>query len=213
MTFGGIVRIRYRTLPCSILRCPLMRAGRTLRQFPVVAEQVREEIVAPFCRRGRPSDFQSATDRVPGFAGSKFALPAEALLFNTGCFWLRPNICRIASAMGFAEGVTSGNECNRFLIVHGHPGEGLPNVARRGERIRVSIRAFRVHIDQTHLHGSERALKITLSAVSLIGQPLALWSPEDVLFGLPNILAPAAETEGFEAHGLERDITSENHEI
>src|SRR5205823_4628998 len=100
-----------------------------------------------------------------------------------------------------------------LFIVHGHTGESLPNVARRSKRIRVSIRTFRVHIDQTHLHGSQRTLKITLSAVALVRQPLAFWSPEDVFFGLPNILAPAAKTEGLEPHGLERHIAGENHEI
>ncbi len=115
--------------------------------------------------------------------------------------------------MGFAEGMPTRYQRNRLLIVHGHPRESLPNVSCRGERIRVSIRTFRVHVDETHLHGSERALKITLSAVALVRQPLALRSPEDVLFGLPNILAPTAKTKGLEAHGLKRDVARENHEI
>src|SRR5438270_14020435 len=169
-----------------------MRSRRTLRQFPFVAEQVSEEIVAPLRRRGGPSDFQAATDRVTSFARFKFALPAEALLFNAGGFRLGTHIARIACAVGLAEGVTAGNQRNRLLIIHCHAGEGLPDVPRRGKRIRLAIRPFGVHIDETHLHGSERILKITLSAVAFLRQPLALRPPENVLFGLPDILAPTA---------------------
>src|SRR5437870_10876104 len=83
-----IVRIRHRTVACAIFRRPLMRTGRTLRQLPFVAEQVREEVVAPLRRRRGPNDFQAAADRVTAFARAKFALPSEALLLDAGGFRL-----------------------------------------------------------------------------------------------------------------------------
>src|SRR6202011_2632901 len=91
MTLRRIVRVRYRGVACAIFRCPLMRTRPTLRQFPFVAEQVREEVVAPLRRRRGPNDFQAAADRVPAFARSKFALPAEALLLDAGRFRLGPD--------------------------------------------------------------------------------------------------------------------------
>src|SRR5438045_7689930 len=54
---------------------------------------------------------------------------------------------------------------------------------------------------------------ITIAAVTLVGQPLAFGPPVDVLFGLPDILAPAPETERLEAHRLEGDVAGENHQV
>ena len=49
-------------------------------------------------------------------------------------------------------------------------------------------------------HSAEGILKITFAAVALVRQPFALRAPEDVVFGLPDVRAAAAETEGLEAH-------------
>src|SRR5437867_10840198 len=109
--------VRYRAAAGAILRCPLMRAGRALGQFPFIAEQVREEIVAPLGRRLGPNDFQAATDGVTALARAKFALPAEALLLNACGFGLCADQFGISSTMGLAEGVTARNQRDRFLIV------------------------------------------------------------------------------------------------
>ena len=71
------------------LRLPLLRAGRTLRQFPFVFEQVLEEEVAPLRRRLRPGDFRAAGDGVGANAGAILALPAEALILDVSAFRLR----------------------------------------------------------------------------------------------------------------------------
>src|ERR1019366_2064966 len=214
MTLRRILRIGHRTGACAILRCPLMRPARALGQFPCVAEQVREEVVAPLRRRRAPNDFQAAADRVIPFARAKFVLPAEALLFDAGGFRHWADILvRIGSAVGFPESVTAGNERNGLLVIHRHAGESLSDIPCRGNWIRLSIRPFRIHIDQTHLHGSERILKITVAAVALVRQPLAFRAPVDVLFGLPDVLAPPAKTERLEAHRLEGDVAGENDEV
>src|SRR5450830_767338 len=110
-----------------MLRFPLMRTGRALGQFPFVAEQVPEEVVAPLRWRRGPDDFQAAADRVTAFAAAIGVLPAEALLLDAGGFRLGADIlARIGSAVGLAERVSAGDERNGLLVVHRH----APNVSR-----------------------------------------------------------------------------------
>src|SRR5271157_4139575 len=117
-----------------------MRASWALGQFLIVFEQVLEVVVAPFRRRRGPNNFQAAADRVIPFARAKFVLPAEALLLDAGGFRHWADILvRIRSTMGFAEGVTAGNERNRLLVIHRHARESLSDIPCRGERIRLSI--------------------------------------------------------------------------
>src|SRR5262249_56964444 len=83
-TLRRIVGIRNRAGACPVLRRPLMRTGRALRQLPLVAEQVLEEAVAPLGRRRGPGDFEAAGDGIVALAGAEAALPAEALLLDVG---------------------------------------------------------------------------------------------------------------------------------
>src|SRR5258708_35658434 len=117
-----------------------MRTGRALGQFPFVAEQVREEVVAPLRWRRGPDDFQAAGDRVTPFARAKSALPAEALVLDAGAFRLWAHEGRSASAVGFAEGVTAGNQRDRFFVVHRHTGERFANILGRRDGIRLAVR-------------------------------------------------------------------------
>src|SRR5215470_12080949 len=52
-----------------------------------------------------------------------------------------------------------------------------------------------------------------IAAVALVSQPLALTTPVDVLFRLPHIRTPPAETESLEPHRLQCDISRKNHEV
>src|SRR5665811_1891529 len=150
-----------------MLRFPLVRTGRALGQFPFVTEQVPEEVAAPLRWRRAPDDFQSAADRVTAFAASIGVFPAETLVLDGGAFGLGADIlARIGSAVSFAECVSAGDERDGLLVVHRHARERLADIARRGDRIRLAIRPFRIHVDQTHLHGSERILKITVAGVT-----------------------------------------------
>src|SRR5271165_6330566 len=160
-----------------------MRTGRALGQFPFVAEQVREEVVAPLRRRLGPNDFQAASDRVIPFARAKFVLPAEALLLDgSGLGYGADILVRIGSAVGLAERVTAGNERNGLLVIHRHAGESLSDIPRRGNGIGVSIGPFRVYVNQAHLDRREGIREITIAAVALVRQPLAFRAPVDVLF-------------------------------
>src|SRR5271157_1436207 len=106
------MRIWHSTGARVTLRLPLLRAGRALCQFPFVAEQVPQEVVAPLRGRGGPDDFQAAGDGVAAFARAIAALPAQALLLKTSGFRLRSHLGRRAGAVGLAEGVAAGNECH-----------------------------------------------------------------------------------------------------
>src|SRR6516225_5802354 len=194
------MRIRHRPGADAILRSPLMRAGWTLRQLPIVLEEVLEEGIAPSRRRRGPGDFEAAGDGIAAFAGAEFALPAETLLLDARPFGLCTHQRRIAGAVGLAEGVTAGDERDRFLIVHGHASKGFANVSRRRERIGLAIGPFRIDVDETHLHGAQRMLKITVAAIALVRQPLAFGTPVDLLLGLPRVRATAAKAERLEAH-------------
>src|SRR4029450_9642571 len=111
-----------------------MRAGRALRQLPVVAEQVLEVVVAPLGGRGRPRDFQAAGDRVTALARAECAPPAEALLLDAGRFAIRPDMGLRAGAVGLAERVTTRDERDRLLVVHGHALQRLRDNARCAAR-------------------------------------------------------------------------------
>src|SRR6202034_889785 len=103
-TLARIVGVRHRTGARAALRLPLVRTGRALSQLPFVAEQVREEVVAPLRRRAGPGDFQAAADRVTTFACAKATVPAKPLLLEAGSFGLRADQCGFAGTVGFAEG-------------------------------------------------------------------------------------------------------------
>src|SRR5271165_666310 len=127
-----IVRIRYCSFACAVFRRPLMRPGRTLRQFPFIAEQVCEEVVAPLRRRCGPNDFQAAADGVGPATLAKFILPSQALLLDSGTFWVVAyKLSGNAGAVGFTEGVTTGNERDRFFVIHRHAGKSLSDIPRR----------------------------------------------------------------------------------
>src|ERR1035441_200322 len=101
-----------------------MRTGRTLRQFPVVAEQVGEEVVAPLGRRLGPNHFQAAADRVSTPTFPKFILPTEALVLDVGAFWLGAHVVSgNRGTVGLAERMPAGNQGDCFFVVHGRSEE------------------------------------------------------------------------------------------
>ena len=156
--------------------------------------------------------------------------PAEALRFEVGGFGLDAHVGCRSGAVRLAEGVAAGDQRDGFLIVHRHAPESVANVFRRGDRVRLAVRAFGVHVNQAHLHGGERVLEIArvrvVSAVvvgdqyaaglrphrasraiaQVATQPGGLAAPVHVLVRLPDVRATATEAKGLEAHGLQRDV-------
>ena len=208
-----VVRVNHHVLFGHVLGQPLIRAGRALDQFPLVFEQHLQIAHVPFGRVRLPGALDAAADRIAAFAAAEAALPAEALLFEAGAFGLGPHMGRRAGAMALAEGVPAGDERDGLFVVHGHAREGLSNVTAGGDRIRVAVRPFRVHVDQAHLHGGERIFEIPVAGVAIVAKPFVLGAPVDVLFRLPDVLAPAAEAEGLEPHRLQGAVAGEDHQV
>src|SRR5207244_1258009 len=101
---------------------------------------------------------EPAGNRVGALAGAEAADPAEALVLDRAALGLQPDQIRVARAVALAERVAADDERDRLLVVHGHATERLANVPRRGHRVRVGARPFRIHVDQAHLHGAERII-------------------------------------------------------
>ena len=220
----------------GILRHPLVGAGRAPGEFPLEAEQVLEEVVAPLRRGLGPGDLQAAGDGVAALAAAVPVVPAEALRFEVGRFGLRADVVRRRRAVALAHAVAAGDQRHGLLVVHRHAGEGLADVPGRGDRVRVAVRAFRVHVDQAHLHRGQRVLEVAgmrhlavvvldqhavgvrhagrAAGISFVAtQPLGLAAPVHVEVGFPGVLATAGAAEGLEAHGLQRDIAGQDHQV
>ena len=208
-----VVGVRDRIGTGTVLRRPLLRAGRTRRQLPLVLEEVLEEIVAPPGGRGGPGDFETAGDGVRSPARLVAALPAEPLLFQVAALRFAADmLVGGRRTMGLAEGMATGDERHGLLVVHRHAAERLADVPRGGDRIGVAVRAFRVHVDEAHLHGAEGIGELAVAAVALVAEPRPFRSPVDLL-GLPDVLTAAGETEGLEAHRLQGHVAGEDHQV
>ena len=202
------VRHRLLGIPCH----PLVRAGRALGLLPLVAEEVVEEPVVPLRRGAGPGDLEAAGDRVGTLATAVGALPTEPLCLERAALRLGSDVVAGGGTVGLAEGVATGDQGHRLLVVHRHPLERLADVAGGGQRIGVAVGTLRVDVDQPHLDRAERAGELAVAAVALVAQPGVLRAPEDLL-GLPDVLAAEAEPEGLEAHGLQRDVAGEDQQV
>jgi hypothetical protein len=115
-------------------------------------------------------------------------------------------------------------------------------MAMRAKVSRIAVRAFRVDIDEPHLHGAQRPFQVApavgaaslftvhlfvghdhalvvlvagaaLAIADVTAEPRLLVAPIHVQIRLPRVLAAAAETEGSETHGLERDVAAEDQQV
>ncbi len=208
-----IVRIGHGGRRGRVGRHPLERSGGALGQIPLVAEEGLEEAVVPGLRRGCPGAFEAAADGVAAAAGAEVVAPAETHLLERRRFGLGADVTdRYRRTVRLAEGVSAGDERHRLLVVHRHAAKGLADVLRRGERAGHAVGAFRIDVDETHLHRCERIGELTVAGVALVLEPGVLGSPID-LFRLPDVLATAGEAEGLEPHRLEGAVAGEDHQV
>src|SRR5688572_11308106 len=107
--------MRMRNLPVAArsLRLPLMRPGRTLREFPFELEQVLEEMIAPLRRRLRPRHLKPARDRVAGMPGAKRIMPTESLRSDIAPFTVRPHVRRRPGPVRLAERMPTRDQRHR----------------------------------------------------------------------------------------------------
>src|SRR3954447_11644841 len=95
--------------------------------------------------------------------------------------------------------------------------ERLADLLCRRQRVGHTPGPFWVDVDQAHLTGAERLIQIpagrtVTGAVALVTEPGVLRSPVD-FFRLPDILAPEAEPERFEAHRFEGAVTGKDQQV
>lgn len=217
---------------------PLVSTSWALGQFPVVLEEVLQEVVAPLGGSLGPDDFQTAGDGVWANTGAELVAPAQALLLNVGSRGLGTDIVSWGSTVSLTKGVTTNNKSNGLLIIHSHTAEGDTNVTAGSDGVGDSIRALWVDVDQTHVDGSKRIFKLTVVNVLvallvllsrnhavaldtclavgvaiLIAEPGLLGTPVDGLVGLPGVGTATGETESLEAHVLEGDVAGEEEQI
>ena len=214
----------------AVLGHPLVSACRTLRQFPLKAEQIFEVVVAPLRRRGGPGNLQSAGDRVTAFASAKAITPAKALGLDASSLRLfRDVLCR-RRAVGLAKAVTASDERDRFVVIHGHATESFANINRCGKRIGFAVRALRVDIDQAHLHSGQGVLKVArvryfaivilhkyavvfLNArrssrvAGVAAEPLGFTTPVHILVRLPHVKPTSGKAESFKAHAFQSHVS------
>ena len=157
MTLCRVVGVWHCIGTHSMFRNPLMRSRRTFSKFPFVAKKIPEKVVAPFGRCGGPCTFQTTGDGMFSTTASKGIFPTKSLLFNASGSRFRSNIfTRIASPMGFAKSVSTGNKGDSFFVIHGHTRKSLANINGGCKRIRISVRPFGIHVDKSHLDCSKR---------------------------------------------------------
>src|SRR5580704_19778943 len=100
--------VRHRICACVTFWLPLVCAARTLRQFPLVLEQVLEEVVTPFCRCAGPRDLQAAGDRITCNTRGVGTCTAEALLLDRRTFGFGSHVrFGRSGAVSLAEGMTA----------------------------------------------------------------------------------------------------------
>src|SRR5262245_51857372 len=87
-----VVRVRHGARAGAILRSPLVRTGRALRELPLELEQMLQEVVAELRRRARPRDLEPARDRVACDATAELARPAQALRLEIGRLGVGPDV-------------------------------------------------------------------------------------------------------------------------
>src|ERR1043166_4979241 len=196
----------------SVLGFPLLRPGRALYQLPFIFEQVLEEVVAPLRGCLRPCDFRASGNGVGADTGAMFALPDETLILERTSFRCRSHQRWVSGAVRLAEGMPAGDQRDGFLVVHRHAEEGFANIPRRGDRIGIAVRTFRIDVDETHLHRAERLCELALATVTFVAEPAPFRTPIELL-GLPHVGAATGEAERFEAHRLQRDVAGQHHQV
>ena len=237
----GCAAVGVRDHRIGALGHPLMGTGRALGQFPLIVEQVLEEVIAPLGRSLGPGHFQAGTDGVATDAAAEAALPAHALVFQALAFRFTAHVLGVACTVGLAEGVATGDQGHGFFIVHRHAGEGFADVMGGCDRVGVAFRTFRVHVDQAHLDGGQRVFQVAaggagaalliavtvgigrdlavagaglaLAVAVIAAQPGRFGTPVDVQVRFPHVLAATGETEGLETHGFQRDVAGQDQQV
>jgi len=183
----------------------------------MIQQQVKIGVVPPV-RGGGPGPFQTAGHRMFSISLPFGVHPAETLVFEGGCFRTGTQHGGVAVAMCFAHRMATGRKGYRFLVVHGHSGEGGSHILCCAQGIRLAVDPFGIHIDETHLNGRQGILKrfpVFIVGVAVFGgsQPLLLSTPVYVLLRMPDVFTAAAETKGPETHRFIGHVSRQDKQV
>ena len=170
VAFACHVGVGHRSGTGIALGLPLPCTCGALGQLPLVAKEVLEVVVAPLRWGGGPGALEAAGSGVFGVAFAVGILPALTHFFHGSAGWFATHEAWVSCTVHFAKGVSTGHQGHGFFVVHGHAAKGFAHVACRGKRIGVAVGAFRVDINQSHLHCTKRILEVAVSFVALISQ-------------------------------------------
>ncbi len=97
-----------------------------------------------------------------------------------------------------------------FPVVHCHALKGYAHIVGGLQWIGLAAHTIGIHIDQTHHHGDQGVLQVTLTGVTAafttVGrQPLLFRAPVSVLLRVPDIFPSEAETERLQSYGFTGD--------
>ena len=172
-----------------------------------------EVFVVPAGRVVGPGHFKAGADRVVALTGAETVRPPQTLFCKVCILRAWAVVAVGGGTVGFTEGVAASDQGHGLFAIHRHALECLADVPCRGERIRVAVRALRIHINEAHLHGGQRFFQLTVSVVALVAQPGGFRTPEDIVVWFPCIDSAAAEAEGRQPHRFESDIAGEDNKV
>ena len=215
---GRVGRVNRHVLFLDADGAPLVCTGRGFGQFPLIAEQQVEIAHVPLRRVLGPCAFDAGGHGIGCSAVQVRVHPAKALILDPARFRLCAQQARIAVAMGLADGVATGGQRRGFLIVHRHAGEGDAHLLGGVFRVRHTVHAFGVHVDQAHMHGRQRRIERVglldvLVALGCIAHELILGAPVDVLLRVPDVFTAKGEAIGVQAHILIGDGARQQDQV
>ena len=162
----------------------------------------------------RPGPFEAAGDGIGPVALATRIHPSKSLGVQLLAFRVGAQGGGVTVTVGLAHGMAAGRKSHGFFVVHGHPRKGGSDILGRAQRIGLTVHAFGVHVNETHLDGGQRIrqrIAIHGVGVTVFGQPFLLATPIHVLFGMPNVFATTCKTKGFETHGFVGHVPRQNH--
>ena len=141
----------------GVLVWRLLRPRRTAPRLPAITAIDRSSVDARLARIESTSATSGLSEELAELDRRATLDQVHVALFgDVSAFWLRTQGLGIAIAMGLANSVAASCQCCGFLVIHGHAGEGFAHLGCGLQRVWFAVDAFRVHINQAHLHGSER---------------------------------------------------------
>ena len=122
---------------------------------PIQSQKVFKKIIAPFCWCGGPCSFKSTGNSITSITGAKSIFPARLCSSIPAAAGSLPTYLP-----GSAAPCVLPNVCppaiNAQFLHHSLPcGQKFPGYHGQQQWIRISVRSFRVYINQSHLNSSQ----------------------------------------------------------